>query len=303
MNLIKLIRRRLSDMMLLKSHYRNSVSMMLMYVLGKSNIEATLKSGASFRISGKLEMYGSIRLAELIQNEWKVELTGDRLFIVRSPSGLRFKCRTGPDFGHLVEIFIKCSWSVQAANGIIIDVGMSNGDSELYFIQSGARLVIGLEPHVESFKLAEENILLNGMQDRIIPLNLALSSRSETSVAHLSPEGHYVLPVVEKEPTALELPEIQVSSITLEELVQRNSGWFNANDKIIVKIDCEGCENDVISNLSTETFTRIKELIFEFHSEPSKLIEKLEQNGFIIQKEASNPLIHAKRPFSMGQFS
>ena len=50
----------------------------------------------------------------------------------------------------------------------VIDVGMSIGDSTIYFALNGVRRVIGLEPYPYAFSYEEKNVKLNNLQNIII---------------------------------------------------------------------------------------------------------------------------------------
>jgi FkbM family methyltransferase len=279
------------ELRLLHCHYKNWLFMISSYAVGRRTFVSTLRSGDSIVVKGTLGMYDAIRLAELIETGWVVEKNVNSRVLVHSSSGLNFKCRVGSgDFGHLVEIFVRRSWPADVQGKVILDVGMANADSAVYFIEKGAKLVIGLEPHSESFELAKENILLNRMSGRIIPLELALSPKSGRMTAGLSPEGHYITSFNGVK-SGEEASKTEVNGIGLEDLFRDLM-----LEKIdLIKMDCEGCEYEVIASIGNDTFAKIKEIVLEFHSKPSILVDKLLQNGFDVQIEESRRLLHAKR--------
>jgi len=57
---------------------------------------------------------------------------------------------------------------------VVIDVGAFIGDSAIYFALKGAKKVIALEPHPGAYAEMLENIRLNNLEDRIIPVNAGL---------------------------------------------------------------------------------------------------------------------------------
>ncbi|MCG2873494.1 MAG: FkbM family methyltransferase [Acidilobus sp.] len=58
----------------------------------------------------------------------------------------------------------------------VVDVGVSAGDTALYFLLNGARKVIAVEPLPSVAKCAEENVRLSGATDKVRVINAALSN-------------------------------------------------------------------------------------------------------------------------------
>lgn len=50
----------------------------------------------------------------------------------------------------------------------------------------------------------------------------------------------------------------------------------------VLKIDCEGCEFEIINNLDEKTLRRAKQIILEYHRFPLSLIFKLKKSGFVL---------------------
>jgi FkbM family methyltransferase len=115
-----------------------------------------------------------------------------------------------------------------------------------------------------------ENIKLNNLQNKVIPINAGLASKQGKlcidegiGIEHTWHSYH-----------GLGFRECQrsVPAITLKELVTK----YNLNDAVL-KMDCEGCEHDAVLN-SYEDLLRFKEIIFEYHGNPIKLLLKLSHN-------------------------
>jgi hypothetical protein len=123
---------------------------------------------------------------------------------------------------------------------VVVDVGAFVGDSAIYFVLKGARRVIAIEPHPGAFAEMLDNIRLNNLEGVIIPINAGLASK---------PGKIYIENVG------------AVPAVTLGELINRFG--IDPSDAVI-KMDCEGCEFDVILN-DYEHVKLFKELIFEYH--------------------------------------
>jgi len=141
-------------------------------------------------------------------------------------------------------------------NKIVIDVGAYIGDSAIYFALRGTKRVIAIEPHPEAFREIIENIRLNNLEGIIIPVNAGLASRpgeicienvdvKKTAVIYHKPGGCDTL----------------VPAITLADVIE----GYAINHSAILKMDCEGCEYDVILN-DYKHISIFKELLFEYHA-------------------------------------
>ncbi|WP_243668864.1 FkbM family methyltransferase [Vulcanisaeta sp. JCM 16161] len=60
----------------------------------------------------------------------------------------------------------------------VVDVGAFIGDTAIYFIMRGANRVVAVEPHPKAFRELIRNVELNGLINRVIPINAALGSAS-----------------------------------------------------------------------------------------------------------------------------
>ena len=102
-----------------------------------------------------------------------------------------------------------------------------------------------------------DNIKLNSMENVIIPVNAGLASKP----------GKVCIEDVSVEATIATYHgpgncSITVPAVTLGELISR----FNIDvGNAVIKMDCEGCEYDIILN-DYEHVKLFKELIFEYHS-------------------------------------
>ena len=153
----------------------------------------------------------------------------------------------------------------------MIDIGANIGDTAIYFILMGAKKVIGLEPSQEIFKHAEKNLKLNNLSSQI-NLFLAGCSNSKTSIE---------LDYAEQISKNIENSKIisndikKIPTLSLEDIITDYT-----NDKLILKIDCEGCEYDNILNTSDHILKKFDQIQIEYHSGYSNLKKKLEKCGF-----------------------
>jgi FkbM family methyltransferase len=151
----------------------------------------------------------------------------------------------------------------------VIDVGANIGDSSVWFAIMGASTVIGLEPYRWSYNMAMKNIEINNLFGRVAILN-----------AGYGPAGE-----IELEDTitnvGTELKErkggIKTRLFTLKDILNRNELVINGN--LLLKMDCEGCEYNLL-NEEQNTLKMFKKIIIEYHYGYDKLIAKLKDCNF-----------------------
>lgn len=172
------------------------------------------------------------------------------------------------------EYFNRGYWSdfnIDFNNRTVIDIGSHIGDSALFFASQGAN-VFAFEPvkylYEYSLKLRSINpniaknihILNNGVSDKEGILSIA----NMDSVSAYLKNDSYEVEVITI-PDILKMCKIQPD---------------------ILKMDCEGCEFNIILN---ENLSDFNEIIFEHHSKIVNkhydiLVDKLESQGFKIKK-------------------
>ncbi len=138
-------------------------------------------------------------------------------------------------------------------NEYLIDVGANVGDSAIYFANKGYN-VIALEPLPHICDIARKNIELNpDIKDQITFINKACSCKKGYTEINFNADdtagANEYLPSNEK---------IKVETITIEDIIKE----YDIKPSIL-KIDCEGCEVNVIKHSDLSMF---KKIIFEYHT-------------------------------------
>jgi len=162
--------------------------------------------------------------------------------------------------GTVLEVFDERVYEkLDVSNRVVVDIGAYIGDTSIYFALRGAKKVIAVEPHPVAYRELLENIRLNNLESVVIPINAALSTKpgviciedvgvEETARAYHKQHG--------QGPCAL-----TVQAITLSEILSK----YADSDDVVLKMDCEGCEYDVILN-DYDHVRMFKEIIFEYHT-------------------------------------
>ena len=175
-------------------------------------------------------------------------------------------------------IFIRGEYDVpEVLSGLsgrdVVDVGANVGDSALYFILHGARKVIAVEPLPNVAKCAEENLELNGMADKVKIVNAALGGEP------MSVPCDQVVYTSGGFSTLSSSGPCKVPGVTLSDLLNM------VDDPYLLKMDCEGCEAQVILGPERERLRAFEHIIFETHPQITgvsndKLLASLKELGF-----------------------
>jgi len=177
----------------------------------------------------------------------------------------------------LIETFAEGEYEVpEALSGLkgrdVIDVGANAGDSTLYFILNGVRKVIAVEPLPKVAKCAEENVRLSGATDKVNVINAALGG------GPVSVPCDYDLWSSGGFSTLKGSGPCRVPGVTISDLLNM------VEDPYLLKMDCEGCEAQVILGPEREKLRAFEHIIFETHPHitgvsDEKLLTSLKELG------------------------
>jgi len=151
----------------------------------------------------------------------------------------------------------------------VIDIGANIGDSSLFFAIHNAKKIYAVEPHPEAIKIAKYNIRENNMENVIELIHAGVSEKSGTIKINESSKSECGYSLKN------DLDGICVPLVSVKNLIER----CNSN-KIILKMDCEGCEYPAILSTSSDILKQFNYIQMEFHNGYVNLKEKLEMCGF-----------------------
>ncbi len=182
-----------------------------------------------------------------------------------------------------------------------LDVGAHIGTFSVFAAKRSPAKIFAIEPNETNMKILKENIELNGLSDRVVPVQLALSGSTGSvklftpmalsgkpgSVRSLTPKegalasttaGHVELYGEDKE--GVGVSEIRSSSL---------ADFLSKNDISLcdfIKMDCEGGEYDIFYNTPAETFKKIGIMSVECHADGdvNELAEFLRKQGFEVRR-------------------
>jgi FkbM family methyltransferase len=174
--------------------------------------------------------------------------------------------------GDIIGIFIDEDYKfLNVKNKVVIDIGANIGDSPLYFALSEAKKVIALEPYPYSFNYALKNVEINNMGGKIMLLNAGYGRDSEIFVEEnkITDLGTDLTPSTDGK---------KIKVYSLKTLMYD----YNLNDELILKIDCEGCEYNLL-NEDNETLRKFTRIQIEYHYGYDKIVNKLKECDFDVK--------------------
>lgn len=191
---------------------------------------------------------------------------------VASPASYRLRTRTGITFRLRANRFDArifrevWLWQVYTRGfGLgkvenVIDAGAYIGDFAIFAVNVlGAKRVLALEPIKENRRILEENVALNGLQDRIEVLPIALSSSRGLTLHVQKKQFREIHASCIAPPQGAE--RRKVASGCLRQVME----CFAMPHVDLVKMDIEGEEANVIRVLDKMTAQQIDHIVLEQH--------------------------------------
>ena len=162
-------------------------------------------------------------------------------------------------------------------NESLIDIGGNIGDTAIYFANKGYQ-VYAFEPVPFIYEKGVENINLNpSLKDKITFVNKACSCKKGFSTINFN---------VNDPAGASEFKEasqsVKIENTTISDIIND----YNIKPNIL-KIDCEGCEVNIVKHSDLSMF---KEIILEYHTnitgvDENILIDILKNQGFELKNQ------------------
>ena len=166
---------------------------------------------------------------------------------------------------------------LNVSNKYIIDIGAYIGDSAIYFALKGARKVFAVEPYPYTYDLLVKNIKINSLNSIIKPINAAITDKNGVTLL-----PYLVEDTSDKSVHGSDIG-VEVPCYKLSSLIDMLKDIEKVNGDLALKMDCEGCEYNVILGSSNETLRVFEEIILELHGDPKPLIYKLKESCFKVK--------------------
>jgi len=265
--------------------YRNWLSVLWTYLRKRDPAFVELRNGSriAFGEPPKMDRWLAVQLLpRLLDAGWTITPTDSTHARLAHPGEhLEFTCRflgKWSDVIPLSEVYVDKVYAGDFRGKVVLDVGMANGDSSVFFARSGAARVIGVEPIPESYALAVENIRKNGVEGVVVPLQGAvLSGRGSVVLRVPSTAPNRSSAAPSRDQTRPDFDQtVSVPTYDVSDLLKAGGV-----DRIhFVKMDCEGCEYAFLRSLKDADFSHIDRFVLEYHDGPKDLLPILESHGF-----------------------
>jgi FkbM family methyltransferase len=234
-------------------------------------------------------------------DEFKIALRSrgsTALVDLRTADGLTITIRQNhSDAMTIADIFLDNSYIrnlTLAPNPVVIDVGGFVGDFSLYAVKRlNARRVIVCEPSKRNWALLLRNIAKNGYEDRIEPVNKAVTDGGDVMMNIDAPdEGQSMVSAHYQTGQQLTaVPGISLSDLLRDHAVESVD---------LLKIDCEGGEFAILESTPSDVYSRIQNIVFEYHqvddvwTKLESVKQRLRREGYVLHMHSG--LVSASRP-------
>ena len=253
-----------------KIAYKNYMSVMWNIWRGKNKIKVifNFQNGNSSYLSPNL--VGNYAALIANKNIQIYDLPSDSHNIKFTYKGKNINIALDDGVGDIWGVFgLEEYGFLEVENETVVDIGANIGDSPIYFLLNNAKNVIALEPYPYSYNIALKNIKKNSMEDKITLLN---AGYGQDSIIKVNPNFENAI--------GSELKSfnggVDTKILSLKTLL---SDYHI--DKAILKMDCEGCEYNILKE-DNNTLRKFKRIQIEYHYGYEKLKEKLKDAGFTV---------------------
>jgi len=286
---------KINDLLFMRKIAKNWIEVALFRVGVKKTLAIKFRDGKSAYFKNRKEYFNFWR-SELAQNETlkvakaNIKIRSSKVELNYQNKKLYFYCDTNKQLNNTIglinENFIGGQYKWLDVKGKdVVDVGANIGDTAIYFVLKGAKHVYAFEPYPYSYNIVKKNIKLNHLENKITLLNEGCGKSGFVTIK----EGYKNTGGTDLK-NFKEGKKIRIES--LDEIVKR----FNLKHAAL-KVDCEGCEYDLILAASDKALRAFDQIIMEYHYGYKNLVKRLKQAGFTVKHSLPKKylgLIYAK---------
>lgn len=235
--------------------FKRPVRGTLKIMFGKIPFGIEFKDDHSFNTYDPFKLYDT-RSLPYSEFDWNFE--GRNVKIIHS------------ERGEAEEVFLGRSYSwLPVKNMNVLDIGANIGDSAIFFALEGAKHVYAFEIVPSTAEICKENVKINNLDNKITVLNVGAGKTGKMKISRdFFSDGSF-------QAIKNSDGEIEVDILSLQQIVTKTN-----LEEAVLKIDCEGCEYDIIIDDNIYILKRFSHIIGEFHYGFIPLKKTLEKAGF-----------------------
>jgi FkbM family methyltransferase len=193
------------------------------------------------------------------------------------------------DASVIIDIYLKRVYNTCFPfyeDAVIVDIGAHRGFFSIFCdtYTGGKSTIYALEPEPSNFRKLTDNLGINHCT-KVLPHNIAVSGETGTQQLYISKSvNHSLIRLQEDHPYIDQDTSITIQTTSLLDFIKKE----NLSRIDFLKIDCEGCEYEMLLNSDSSCFDYISTISMEFHDIHSpeynvhKLVTHLKRHGYEI---------------------
>jgi FkbM family methyltransferase len=228
--------------------------------------------------TSRLDRIAEISIGNVTISKLNESAKGDKGFLKFKYKGRKLmfyydsKNRLAETLGMINDEFIEEeSARINVKNRDVVDVGAYDADTAICYVANGARHVYAFEPYPYYYALGLKNIKANRLTGRITMVNAGCGGESSKTAVDKASTGFTNI----KSSKSKRKSAKQIDIISLGQIARR----YNLKNAVL-KIDCEGCEYNIIFKTDSDILRRFSEIQIEYHYGYANLEKKLKEIGF-----------------------
>jgi FkbM family methyltransferase len=205
-------------------------------------------------------------------NELVINVTGG--FTIRVPTSLAYS-----GLGMAVERFVWQEFeSLNVRDAVVVDIGANIGDSAIYFVGRGAYRVLAYEPFPDTAAMAARNIACNSLDELVELVAVGVGAQECTRPAEYDPLYPHLASASGSHGAA---KTVRIQMTTLSRVLRRAHNLSGGVRRVVLKVDCEGCEGEIFAG-DPNVLEGIGSVLIETHSAQlrQQITDYLESAGF-----------------------
>jgi len=263
------------------------------FAIGSDNLLRMKTADVTLSVSHAWALRSIEILERVVRAGGRIELAEHSQFLLEL-SGCRLLVETNQDFHIVKEIFLDGAYNFSLRRPcIVLDVGMNVGMASLFFAtKHEVQKVIGYEPFGETFQQALRNFANNvhispkidarnfgvGYPPRELEVEYDYALKGSIGINGIETEAATALGQRSAPP---KIAKIVIQDFA-QHLAEACGAW--ADHPLVIKLDCEGCEYEIIERLEAQGLLgRVTLFMIEWHKRgPARIAEILTKNGFAV---------------------